>query len=286
MPMELAAQREAAEPILANIRAAMGLGRLRWLMVGAAPTPPHIHAFLAGLGLEVVEVWGMSELTSVATINPSGRQRLGTVGKALREVEVTLADDGEVLVRGPIVMRGYRGEPDATAAAFTADRRLRTGDLGSLDDEGYLTITGRKKEIIVNAAGKNISPAKVEAAVKAESPLIGSVMAVGDARPFLTALVVLDPDALEQFGAQRGLSGDRVDELIAADEVQAEIAEAITRANTQLARVEQIKKHAVLKRFWLPDSDELTPTLKLKRRVIAEKYSDDIEALYAVAATR
>ena len=286
LPMELAAQREAAEPILANIRAAMGLGRLRWLMVGAAPTPPHIHAFLAGLGLEVVEVWGMSELTSVATINPSGRQRLGTVGKALREVEVTLADDGEVLVRGPIVMRGYRGEPDATAAAFTADRRLRTGDLGSLDDEGYLTITGRKKEIIVNAAGKNISPAKVEAAVKAESPLIGSVMAVGDARPFLTALVVLDPDALEQFGAQRGLSGDRVDELIAADEVQAEIAEAITRANTQLARVEQIKKHAVLKRFWLPDSDELTPTLKLKRRVIAEKYSDDIEALYAVAATR
>lgn len=286
LPAELTAQRQAVEPVLANIREAMGLGRLRWLMVGAAPTAPHIHAFLAGLGLEVVEVWGMSELTSVATINPSGRQRPGTVGKALRDVEITLADDGEVLVRGPIVMRGYRGQPEATADAFTTDGRLRTGDLGSLDADGYLSITGRKKEIIVNSAGKNISPAKVEAAIKAESPLIGSVMAIGDARPFLTALVVLDPDALAQFAGQQGLQSGNTDELIASDEVQAVIADAITRANNELARVEQIKKHVVLNQFWLPDSDELTPTLKLKRRVIADKYSDDIEALYATAASR
>jgi long-subunit acyl-CoA synthetase (AMP-forming) len=282
-PADLVAQREAVEPVLSGVRAAMGLGRLRWLMVGAAPTAPHIHAFLAGLGLEVVEVWGMSELTAVATINPCGSQRLGTVGKALRDIEVTLADDGEILVRGPILMRGYRGEPEATRGAFTDDGRLRTGDLGAIDADGYLSITGRKKEIIVNAAGKNIAPAKVEAAVKAESSLIGAVMAIGDARPFLTALVVLDPDTLAQYAAQRGLDMSDTDEVISSADVQAEVSEAIARANTVLARVEQIKKHAVLKQFWLPDSDELTPTLKLKRRIIVDKYSAEIEALYASA---
>jgi long-subunit acyl-CoA synthetase (AMP-forming) len=279
----LVARRAAAEPVLANIRAAMGLSRARWVMVGAAPTALHIHAFLAALGLEVVEVWGMSELTSVATINPKGRQRPGTVGKALRDVEITIADDGEILVRGPIVMRGYRGDPSATADTFTADGRLRTGDLGSLDADGYLSITGRKKEIIVTAAGKNISPAKVEAAIKGESALIGSVMAIGDARPFLTALVVLDPDALSQFAARHALTAASQNELILGDEVQLAVAEAISRANRQLARVEQIKKFVVLQQFWQPDSDELTPTLKLKRRVIVDKYSDDIESLYEPA---
>ncbi|SPX87969.1 AMP-dependent synthetase/ligase [Mycobacteroides abscessus] len=286
LPDELIAQREAVEPILANMRAAMGLGRLRWLMVGAAPTAPHVHDFLAGLGLEVVEVWGMSELTSVATINPCGLQRPGTVGKALRDVEITLADDGEILVRGPIVMRGYRGQHEATTEAFTSDGRLRTGDLGSLDADGYLSITGRKKEIIVNAAGKNISPAKVEAAVKAESRLIGSVMAVGDARPFVTALLVLDPDALVEVAAQQGLQDGSADAVLASEKVYVEIADAVTRANTRLARAEQIKKYVVLKQFWLPGSDELTPTLKLKRRAIAEKYSSEIDALYGMAAVR
>jgi long-chain acyl-CoA synthetase len=280
-PAALLAQRETVEPILAGIRAAMGLGRLRWLMVGAAATAPHIHAFLAGLGLEVIEVWGMSELTSAATINPTGRQRPGTVGRALRNVEITLADDGEILVRGPILMRGYRGEPDATKAAFTTDGRLRTGDLGAIDADGYLSITGRKKEIIVNAAGKNISPAKVEAAVKAESSLIGAVMAIGDARPFLTALVVLDPDTLAQYAAQQGLDASNIDALVSSAEIESEVSEAIARANTELARVEQIKKHVVLKQFWLPDSDELTPTLKLKRRIIVDKYSAEIESMYA-----
>jgi long-subunit acyl-CoA synthetase (AMP-forming) len=284
IPARLSAQRDAAEPVLAGIRAAMGLGNVRWLMVGAAPTAAHIHEFLAGLGLEVVEVWGMSELTAVATINPRGAQRSGTVGTALRDVEITIADDGEILVRGPIVMRGYRGDQTATADAFTADGRLRTGDLGALDADGYLSITGRKKEIIVNAAGKNISPAKIEAAVKAEESLIASVMAVGDGRPYLTALVVLDPDALTQFAAARGLRAGRPEDLVDTAEVRQAVADAITRANEDLARVEQIKTHSVLDQFWLPDSDELTPTLKLRRRVIAEKYHDEIEALYASAA--
>jgi long-chain acyl-CoA synthetase len=180
-------------------------------------------------------------------------------------------------------MRGYRGLPEATAEAFTEDGRLRTGDLGAIDGDGYLSITGRKKEIIINAAGKNISPVKVESAVKAESPLIGSVMVVGDGRPFLTALIVLDPDALTQFAVRAGLADSAPVDLAASDVILAEVGEAVERANVQLARVEQIKVHDVLPDFWLPGGDELTPTLKLKRRVISEKYSERIEALYAAA---
>jgi long-subunit acyl-CoA synthetase (AMP-forming) len=282
-PPELVAQRRDAEAVLGGIRKSLGLANVRWLMVGAAPTPPHIHAYLASLGLEVVEVWGMSELGAVAAMNPVGAQRAGTVGKPLRNVEVTLADDGEIMVRGPIVMRGYRGLPEATAEAFTEDGRLRTGDLGAIDADGYLSITGRKKEIIINAAGKNISPVKVESAVKAQSPLIGSVMVVGDGRPFLTALIVLDPDALAQFAVRAGLAESAPVDLATSDVILTEVGEAVDRANAQLARVEQIKVHEVLPDFWLPAGDELTPTLKLKRRVISEKYSERIDALYAAA---
>jgi long-subunit acyl-CoA synthetase (AMP-forming) len=279
-PSALAEQRQKVEPVLASIRRSMGLGDLRWLMVGAAPTAPHIQSCLAGLGLEVVEVWGMSELGAVATINPSGAQKFGTVGKPLREVEITLGDDGEILVRGPIVMRGYRGEPEATAEAFTSDGWLHTGDLGQLDEDGYLSIVGRKKEIIVNAAGKNIAPAKVEGTVKAESSLIGSVVAIGDERPYLTALIVLDSDALTQFVASAGISAQEREQLCELDTVTAAVAQAVERANANLARVEQVKRYTVLPQFWQPDSAELTPTLKLRRRVIAEKYRDEIEALY------
>jgi long-chain acyl-CoA synthetase len=226
----------------------------------------------------------MSELGAVATINPCGAQKFGTVGKPLRDVQITLSDDGEILVCGPIVMRGYRGEPVANAQAFTTDGRLRTGDLGQLDEDGYLSITGRKKEIIVNSAGKNIAPAKVEAAVKAESPLIASVVAIGDERPYLTALIVLDPDALTQFAASAGIPVQRPEDLCDHDIVTTAVAQAVERANTHLARVEQIKRYTVLSQFWQPDSAELTPTLKLRRRVIAENYRSEIDALYAAEA--
>lgn len=281
----LQAEREQVEPVLAHIRNGIGLGRLRWLMTGAAPTPLHVQNFLSALGIEVVEVWGMSELGAVATVNPVGAQKFGTVGKPLRGVDIVTADDGEVLVRGPILMRGYRGQPQATAESFTGDGYFKTGDLGQIDDQGYLSITGRKKEIIVNAAGKNISPVKVESAVKAHCALIGSVVAIGDARPFLTALVVLDPEVLTQFITERGLDAAVLADPAGCDVVTDAIAEAIDRANTELARVEQIKRHIVLNAFWLPGSDELTPTLKLKRRVITDKYAAQIDSLYATAET-
>ncbi|ORA11440.1 hypothetical protein BST14_18580 [Mycobacterium arosiense ATCC BAA-1401 = DSM 45069] len=280
---DLVAERARVEPILAEIRQSMGLSNLRWLMVGAAPTAPHIHSYLAGLGLEIVEVWGMSELGAVATINPVGRQRSGTVGVPLRDVDVTLADDGEILVRGPILMRGYRGQPEATAEAFTSDGRLRTGDLGHIDSDGYLSVTGRKKEIIVNAAGKNISPAKVEALLKAESPLIGSAVAIGDARPYLTALIALDPDALIHLAHTHGLNVDDTGDLMRSDIAARVIADAVAAANEHLARVEQIKRYVVVPRFWVPGGEELTPTLKLKRRVINELYRDEIESMYTMA---
>ncbi|MDR3655957.1 MAG: AMP-binding protein [Mycobacterium sp.] len=276
-------ERDKAEPVLAHIRHSIGLGRLRWLMVGAAPTPPHVQNFLTALGIEVVEVWGMSELGAVATVNPVGAQKLGTVGKALRGVDITTADDGEVLVRGPILMRGYRGQPQETSESFSEENYFKTGDLGQIDDQGYLSITGRKKEIIVNAAGKNISPVKVESTIKAHSSLIGSVVAIGDARPFLTALVVLDPEALSQFITEHELGTDVLGDPAGCSAVTDCIADAIDRGNTELARVEQIKRHLVLNAFWLPGSDELTPTLKLKRRVIAEKFASQIDSLYAAA---
>jgi long-subunit acyl-CoA synthetase (AMP-forming) len=279
----LVAERARAEPVLARIRESLGLGRLRWLMVGAAPTPPHVLSYLAALGLEVVEVWGMSELSAVATINPAGMQRFGTVGRPLRGIEITLADDGEILVRGPILMRGYRGQAEATNEALSADGRLKTGDLGQLDDHGYLTITGRKKEIIVNAAGKNIAPVKVEAALLAQSPLIATVVAIGDNRPFLSALIVLDPDALAQFGITHELSATSPEVLLHCEEVSEAVGGAVTRANADLARVEQIKRYTVLGCFWAPGGEELTPTLKVRRRVIDAKYGADIAALYAAA---
>lgn len=282
----LTAERERAEPVLTALRARIGLGQLRWLMVGAAPTPPHVLEFLAGLGLEIIEVWGMSELGSVATVNPIGAQKLGTVGKPLRTVEIDIADDGEVLVRGPILMRGYRGDPERTAETFDSAGRFKTGDVGQLDEDGYLTITDRKKEIIVNAAGKNISPARVEAAVKAQSPLISTVMAIGDGRPYLTALIVLDPETVAQFAADNRLTATHFDTMVESAAIRVAVAGAVDRANQELARVEQIKRYVVLTDVWLPGGDELTPTLKVRRRVVAEKYGDRIASLYEGEASR
>ena len=205
----------------------------------------------------------------MATINPPGRVRVGTVGPPLPDTEVKLADDGEVMVRGPQVMKGYRNMPEKTAEALTEDGWLLTGDVGEFDEAGYLRIVDRKKELIINAAGKNMSPANIEAKLKAASPLIAQVVAIGDRRPYNVALITLDLETL----AARGTSAD--DEAIVA-----EIEAAVAAGNERLSRVEQIKRYIVIPGEWAPGGEELTPTLKLKRRPIERKYGAEIEGMY------
>jgi long-chain acyl-CoA synthetase len=268
VPEELEAEwRRADELVFSKIRAMLGLDEAEWFGVGAAPTPPEVVLFFDAMGIEIAELWGLSETCAVATINPPGAVRIGTVGKALPGVEIELAEDGEVKVRGPIVMRGYRNKPEKTAQAFDDEGWFPTGDIGELDPDGYLRIVDRKKELIINAAGKNMSPANIEAKIKAADGIVAQAVAIGDRRPYNVALIVLDPEA-------------------AADDSETRVAAAVERANEQLSRVEQIKKFRILSEEWQPGGDELTPTMKLKRRPIAEKYAEEIEGLYVPGPSR
>ncbi|HET6998244.1 MAG TPA: long-chain fatty acid--CoA ligase [Solirubrobacterales bacterium] len=260
---------QADELVFSKVRAMLGLDQVEWFGVSAAPTPPEVIEFFLAIGIEICELWGMSETSATATLNPRGRIRVGTVGPPLPGIEVKLAEDGEVMVRGSVVMKGYRNMPERTAETLTEDGWLLTGDIGEFDEEGYLKIVDRKKELIINAAGKNMSPANIEAKLKTATPLIAQAVAIGDRRPYNVALVALDHETL----AARGLAaGD--------PEVAAEIEQAVAAANERLSRVEQIKYHRLIEEEWVPGGEELTPTMKLKRRPIAEKYAVEIEALY------
>ncbi len=270
----------ADEQVLARLREGLGLDAAEHHIVGAAPTPPDVLEFFHALGMNVCELWGMSETSGVATLNPADRVRIGTVGPPLPTVELRLAEDGEVLVRGPMCTSGYRDMPDKTAELLDRDGWLHTGDIGELDADGYLRIVDRKKELIINAAGKNMSPANIESALKSASPLIGQACVIGDRRPYNVALLVLDPDALPAFAAAHDLDAEALGSLGAAETLIAAVADAVGGANARLSRVEQIKKFKILDEDWLPGGDELTPTMKLKRKPIAEKYADEIEALY------
>jgi long-chain acyl-CoA synthetase len=258
---------EAEEQVFSKLREQLGFDGCEAAFVGAAPTPVEVLEFFFALGVPIYEVWGMSETSAVMTANPVDGVKIGTVGKPLPGTELRLADDGEILVRGPNVMLGYRNQPEKTREAIDEEGWLRTGDVGELDEDGYLRIVDRKKELIINAAGKNMSPANIEARIKSASPLIGQAVAIGDRRPYNVALITLDPD---------GLAGRDPEDPAVIEEVR----EAVGRANAQLSRVEQIKRYTLLPEEWLPGEDELTPTMKLKRKPIAEKYAAEIEALY------
>ncbi len=273
----------AEQLVFAPLREALGLGDARAFFVGAAPTPREVLEFFHALGMPICEVWGMSELSCVATAMPLGRSKIGTVGRAMPGVELRLAPDGEVLVRGPLVMRGYRNLPTQTTDTIDADGWLATGDIGELDAEGFLRIIDRKKEILINASGKNMSPANIEARIKTSSPLIGQACVIGDARPYNVALVVLDPDGAAAFAKARGLE---VSQLLGSPEVQAELDRAIAAANEHLSRVEQIKRYTLLPEEWMPGSEELTPTMKLRRKPIAAKYAARIAAMYDASDAR
>jgi len=273
----------AEEAVLSKIRAKLGLERCEWYMIGAAPCPLEVLEFFAAIGIPICEVWGMSELTSIATLVPQDNLRLGTVGPPIPGVEIRLAADGELLVRGETVMAGYRNQPKRTAETIDADGWLHTGDIAELDEAGFVKIIDRKKELILNAAGKNMSPANIEQQLKQGSTLIGQAVAIGDGRPYNVALIVLDPDASAAFAQQHGLADPSPEAMAGEPVVLEEVAAGVERANSHLSRVEQIKRFKVLPCDWLPAGDELTPTMKLKRRPIAAKYADEIEALYSRA---
>jgi long-chain acyl-CoA synthetase len=282
VPSELASAAEQADKAMfAGLRAALGLDEAVAVNVGAAPTPLEVLEFFHAIGIPVGELWGMSETCGVATCNPPEKVKLGTVGPPVPGIEIQLAEDGEVMVKGDSVMPGYRNLPEKTAETINSDGWLLTGDIGELDEDGYLKIIDRKKELIINAAGKNMSPANIESKLKAASPLIGQCIAIGDGRPYNTALIVLDPDYAPIWAKQNGLEGSSTEQLAGEEKTTVAVQEAVDEANTKMSRVEQIKKFTVLATEWEPGGDELTPTMKLKRRPIVEKYEGEIEALYA-----
>ena len=276
----LADYQRADDLVLSGLRRKIGLDQVRWSGSGAAPIPLDVLEFFGAIGLPICEIWGMSETSCCATMNPPGRTKLGTVGPAVPGVEVALAPDGELLCRGPLIMAGYRNEPAKTAEAIDVDGWLHTGDIATIDDEGYVRIVDRKKELIINAAGKNMSPANIEGKLKSASPLIGQAVAIGDRRPYNVALIVVDPEGCAAYAAQHGLADASVATLSHDDGVLTAIRSAVAHANTQLSRVEQIKAFHILDEEWTPGGDELTPTMKLKRKPIAHKYATQIDTLY------
>ncbi|MCH5642722.1 long-chain fatty acid--CoA ligase [Gordonia sp. ABSL49_1] len=278
-PVDRIAASIADRLVLGKLRAKLGLDSLTAAVSGAAPIDTEALTFMLALGIPVMEAWGMSETSAVTTVNPIHAPRYGSVGKPIPGTELRLADDGEILVRGAGVMRGYRNDPQRTTQTLDADGWIHTGDIGTLEN-GYLTIIDRKKELIINSGGKNMSPSNIEGALKAASPLIGTVAAIGDNRPFVSALITLDPDAATAFAASNGLDGADVDALSAHPAVTAAIEKAVAQANSRLSRVEHIRNWQVLPTYWMPGGDELTPTMKLKRTPIAKKYADQIDALY------
>jgi long-chain acyl-CoA synthetase len=281
VPDDLAARvAQADREIFAGLRSMLGLDEVKTINVGAAPTPVEVLEFFHAIGLPLAELWGMSETCGAGAINPPGRVKIGTVGPPTPGVEIKLDRDGEVLVRGDVVMVGYRNLADQTAEALTADGWLRTGDIGEIDDDGYLKIVDRKKEIIINAAGKNMAPANIESALKASSPLIGQAVVIGDGRSYNTALLVLDSDFAPAWAAQHELPDPSLEALARDERMRAAVQEGVDAANAKLARVEQIKKFTIVEGDWLPGGDELTPTMKLKRKPIDRKYADAIEAMY------
>ncbi len=280
-PDELAAEfRAADDALLRPIRSLLGLGDAQVLMSAAAPLPPEVGSFFAGLGMKILDVYGMTETTGAFTSNTEAAFRLGTVGQPVAGMEITVAEDGEILTRGPLNTPGYFKLPELTAELIDADGWLHTGDIGSLDADGFLSVVDRKKELIITSGGENVSPAAIENLLVAH-PLIGQALAYGDNQRYVVALLTLDGEVAPAWAKARGIEAGSLAELAEQPAVLAAVTEAVERANAKLARVQQVKCWRLLPVEWTAESEELTPTLKLRRRVVHAKYGDVISTLYS-----
>ena len=282
-PADLAERFAAAdEQVLRPIRSLLGFGESELVTSGAAPLPPEVGQFFGGMGVPILDVYGMSETTGAFTTNTPQAFRLGTVGRPVRGIEVRIADDGEILARGPLSTPGYLNLPEQTAELIDADGWVHTGDIGTIDADGFVAVVDRKKELIITAGGENVSPAAVETLLVAHS-LIGQALAYGDRRPYLVAILTLDSGVAPAWAKAHGIEASSLAELATNPVVRAEVGRAVADANARLARVQQVKYWELLPVEWTPQSEELTPTFKLKRRVVHAKYADVIDGLYASA---
>ena len=275
-----AAVRALPDAVKQAVLTRIGLDRCRIAATGSAPVDPEIIEFFRALGVPLSEGWGMSELSNAATFAAPDEARTGAVGRPFPGMEIRLADDGEVLVRGPLVMAGYYKDPELTMATIDSAGWLHTGDIGAFDDAGFLKIIDRKKELIITSGGKNVSPALVEYELQ-RHPLIGQACAIGDRRNYVTALLVLDPDTTPAWAQAQGISFDSLADLAANPDVLAEVERGVAVANSHLARPEQVRRFTLLPAEWTAQSGELTPSMKRRRQVIIDRYAKEIEELYA-----
>ena len=275
-----AAYEKADAAVLSAIRGLIGFDRAEWTATGAAPLSDEVRHFFAGLGIKVIDVYGMTETAGACTGNSATCYRLGSVGRAEPGVEMRIAEDGEILTRSPLNTAGYLNRPEATAELIDEDGWLHTGDIGTVDEDGFYRVVDRKKELIITAGGENISPAEIENHLK-QHILIGQAFAYGDRRPHPVAILTLDAETAPGWARARGISFGSLAELAQHPEVLKEVEEAVRAANAKLARVQQVKKWALLGVEWTAETEELTPSLKLKRRIIHSKYADVIEGLYS-----
>jgi long-chain acyl-CoA synthetase len=275
-----AAVRALPDGVKQAVLGRIGLDQCRIAATGSAPIDPEIVEFFRALGVPLAEGWGMSELSNAATFAAPGEARSGAVGRAFPGVEVRLADDGEVLVRGPLVMGGYYKDPELTMATIDADGWLATGDIGEFDADGFLKIIDRKKELIITSGGKNVSPALVEYELQ-RHPLIGQALAVGDRRNYVTALLVLDPETTPPWARAHGIAFDSLADLAVHPEVIAEVERGVAAANSNLSRPERVRRFTLLPAEWTVQSGELTPSMKRRRRVIIDRYAKEIDELYS-----
>jgi long-chain acyl-CoA synthetase len=279
-PPELAREFEAADAaVLAPIRGLLGLDQAEITSSAAAPLPPDVAAFFSGLGMKILDIYGMTETTGAFTTNTLSAFRLGTVGQVFPGMEVRIAEDGEIVVRGPTCTPGYLNRPDLTADLIDADGWLHTGDIGTMDPDGFLSVVDRKKELIITAGGENIAPAGIENLLVAH-PLIGQALAYGDRRKYVVALLTLDGEVAPAWARARGIEPGSLAGLAGHPTVLAEVESAVAAVNERLARVQQVKRWRLLPVEWTAETEELTPTLKLRRRIVHAKYADVLDVLY------